>query len=127
MGKFIVRASIVIVAVYLIAAFLCAQLFGEDILYSFYCLPFELCVVVYAFSEGRYHCKYIKYTAVAILLADTLTHLDNVFDFLSIEAHNIIPIGIIVIGILIGIILAIKHYIRVIKLKRNLNGRDFEN
>jgi hypothetical protein len=80
--------------------------------------------VIYAFSEGKYHCKYIKYTALALLLSDTLTQLDNAFNFLTIEAHNLIPVTMIVIGISIGVFLAIKHYIQVIKLKKRLNERN---
>jgi hypothetical protein len=90
----------------------------------YYILLFELCVVVYAFSEGKYHCKYIKYTALALLLADTLTQLDNAFDFLTVEAHNLIPVIMIAMGIFIGVFLAIKHYIRVIKLKKSINERN---
>lgn len=124
MGKFIVRVSIILTAIYFVISSLFAQILCIDILMPYYILLFELCVVVYAFSEGKYHCKYIKYTALALLLADTLTQLDNAFDFLTIEAHNLIPVTMIVIGIFIGVFLAIKHYIRVIKLKKSINERN---
>lgn len=124
MGKFIVRVSIVLTAIYFVISSLFAQLLGVDILTPYYILLFELCVVIYAFSEGKYHCKYIKYTALSLLLADTLTQLDNTFDFLTIEAHNLIPVVVITIGIFMGVFLAIKHYIRVIKLKNSINERD---
>lgn len=124
MGKFIVRMSIVLTAIYFVVSSLFAQLLGVDILMPYYIPLFELCVVIYAFSEGKYHCKYIKYTALALLLSDTLTQLDNAFNFLTIEAHNLIPVTMIVIGISIGVFLAIKHYIQVIKLKKRLNERN---
>lgn len=124
MGKFIVRVSILLTAIYFVISSLFAQLLGVDILTPYYILLFELCVVIYAFSEGKYHCKYIKYTALSLLLADTLTQLDNTFDFLTIEAHNLIPVVVITIGIFMGVFLAIKHYIRVIKLKSSINGRN---
>lgn len=124
MGKFIVRMSIVLTAIYFVISSLFAQLLGVDILMPYYIPLFELCVVIYAFSEGKYHCKYIKYTALALLLSDTLTQLDNAFNFLTIEAHNLIPVTMIVIGISIGVSLAIKHYIQVIKLKKRLNERN---
>lgn len=123
MGKFIVRISIVLTAIYFIVSSLFAQFLCIDILRPYYIPLFELCVVMYTFSEGKYHCKYIRYTALSVFLADTLTQLDNAFDFLTIEAHNLIPVTMIVIGIFIGVFLAIKHYVRVIKLKKNLNGK----
>lgn len=124
MGKFIVRVSIILTAIYFVISSLFAQLLGVDILMPYYIPLFELCAVIYAFSEGKYHCKYIKYTALALLLSDTLTQIDNAFNFLTIEAHNLIPVAMIVIGISIGVFLAIKHYIQVIKLKKRLNERN---
>lgn len=118
MGKFLVRITIALVAIYFIIAFLVAQLLGIDIMYNTYILLFELCVVVYTFSEGKYHCKYMKYTALSILLADTLTRLDYIFDFMSVSAHNLIPIGILALGIGTSITKAIMHFVRVMKLKK---------
>lgn len=117
MGKFIVRMSIIMVAIYLILSCILAQFCGIDILTNAYTLLFELCVVVYTFSEGKYHCKYMKYTALSILLADTLTRLDYMFDFMSVTAHNLIPIAILAIGIGTSITKAFIHFYRVIKLK----------
>ena len=117
MGKFLVRMTISAVAIYQIIAYLIAQLFVIDIMYGNHILLFELCVVVYTFSEGKYHCKYMKYTALSILLADTLTRLDYMFDFMSVTAHNLIPIGILAIGIGTSITKAFIHFYRVLKLK----------
>lgn len=109
--------TIVTVTIYQIIAYLIAQLFRVNIMYGNHILLFELCVVVYTFSEGKYHCKYMKYTALSILLADTLTRLDYMFDFMSVTAHNLIPIGILAIGIGTSITKAFIHFYRVIKLK----------
>lgn len=117
MGKFVVRMTIVTVTIYQIVAYLIAELTGIDISSNLYTLLFELCVVVYTFSEGKYHCKYMKYTALSILLADTLTRLDYMFDFMSVTAHNLIPIGILAIGIGTSITKAFIHFYRVMKLK----------
>lgn len=118
MGRFLVRITIVLVALYLVLSYAIAQFIGVDILTPYYNVLFELCVVIYAFSEGKYHCKYIKYTALAILFADILTYADNYYDFLTVEAHNLIPVFIITSGILTGVTLAIKHYINVRKIKK---------
>lgn len=117
MGKFIVRMSIIMVAIYLILSCILAQFCGIDILTNVYTLLFELCVVVYTFSEGKYHCKYMKYTALSILLADTLTRLDYMFDFMSVTAHNLIPIAILAVGIGTSVTKAFIHFYRVLKLK----------
>lgn len=117
MGKFLVRMTIVTVTIYQIIAYLIAELTGVDILTGNHILLFELCVVVYTFSEGKYHCKYMKYTALSILLADTLTRLDYMFDFMSVTAHNLIPIAILAVGIGTSITKAFIHFYRVLKLK----------
>ena len=121
MAKFLVRITIAFVAIYFIVAFLVAQRFGIDIMRNTYILLFELCVVVYTFSEGKYHCKYMKYTALSILLADILTRFDYLFNFMSVTAHNLIPIGILAIGIGTSITKAIMHFVRVVKLKGKRN------
>lgn len=118
MGKFLVRITIVITAVYLIISYCLAQFVGIDILDDWYSVLFECITVVYCFSEGKYHCKYMKYTAISILFSDVLTRVDNEFDFLSVYAHNLIPIGILAIGITTSITLAFRHFYKVNKIKR---------
>ena len=117
MNKFLVRITITLVALYFVLMFLLAQFLSVNIATNIYVLLFELCVVVYTFSEGKYHCKYMKYTALSILLADTLTRLDYMFDFMSVTAHNLIPIAILAVGIGTSVTKAFIHFYRVIKLK----------
>lgn len=123
MGKFLVRITIVFVSLYFIVSNIVAQIFGIDILYHFYVLLFELCVVVYAYSEGKYHCKHIKHTALAILLSDTITRLDNTYNFLSVIEHNLIPIVLLVVGLTISITSAFRHFYRVKKLRKLINEK----
>lgn len=117
MGKFLVRFSVLLIAIYFIIAFIVAQTLAVNIFDDHYVVLLELITVVYTFSEGKYHCKYMKYTALSILLADTLTRLDYMFDFMSVTAHNLIPIAILAIGIGTSITKAFIHFYRVIKLK----------
>lgn len=121
MGKLFIRLTIVFVSIYFLFAFSISQFYGVDILTSTYTLLFEICVVIYCYSEGKYHCRYIKHTALAILLSDTLTRLDYLFNFLSVEAHNLIPIAILFIGISVSIFKAIRHFYQVTK-RRNKRG-----
>jgi hypothetical protein len=71
----------------------------------------------------------MKYTALSIFLADTLTRLDYIFDFMSVSAHNLIPIGILALGIGTSITKAIMHFVRVMKLKKKKNyvNKESEN
>ena len=121
MGKFLVRVVIIIVSVYFLIAYAIANLYGIDILTSTYVVLFELIVVVYAYSEGKYHCKYLKHTALGIFGSDTLTRMDYLFDFLSVEAHNLIPIAIISLGLLVSLVGALRHFYKVTKLKSKRN------
>lgn len=123
MGKIIVRLVVAVTSIYFLIAFSFAQLLGVDILNDYHSLAFELCVVVYCYSEGKYHCQYMKYTALAILFSDTLSRLDNSFNFLSVTAHNLIPIGILALGIGTSITLAIRHFYKVMKLQSKLKDR----
>lgn len=117
MGKFLVRFSVLLIAIYFIIAFIVAQTLAVNIFDDHYVLLLELITVVYTFSEGKYHCKYMKYTALSILLADTLTRLDYMFDFMSVTAHNLIPIAILAVGIGTSVTKAFIHFYRVLKLK----------
>lgn len=123
MGKVIVRLTVIFTALYLTLSYLFAQFLGVDILRPYYSLLFELCVVIYAFSEGKYHCEYMKYTALLIMIADALTLIDNAIDFMSVSAHNIIPIAVISGGVIISSTLAIMHFRKVRKLNKERHGQ----
>lgn len=122
MGKFLVRVTIIIVAIYMILGYVLAQWCGINIHSNWYISLFELIVVVYCYSEGKYHCKYIKWLSLSLFLSDTLTRLDYSLNFLSVDAANLLPIGIFAMGIFIIFCQAIHHFYCVMKIKR-LNGR----
>lgn len=118
MGRLLTRITIVLVAIYFIVAHIYTQFFGIDILNNSYTLLFELIVVVQTFSSGKYHCKYIKYVALAIFLCELISVLDYRFDFIGVNAYNAIPIAIIALSITYAIYKAIRHYVIVRKIKR---------
>lgn len=118
MDKFITRLTIVVVALYFISAFIMAELFAIDILRDSYILLFELCTVVYTFGSGKYHCKYIRWTALSILLCDTLAHADYYFDFIDVCYYNLLMLTILCSGVTISLYKSIKHFIRVIQWKQ---------
>ena len=108
-------------ALYLVLSFIIAQFFFIDILGNWYIVMFETCVVIYCFSEGKYHCEYLKFSALSLLVVDTLTRLDNTFNFLSVDAHNLIPIAILALGIGTSITLALRHFYKVNQLRNKRN------
>lgn len=126
MGKFLVRITIIFTALLFIIMFAFA-LAGYDISTTVYTIPFEGCVVVYCFSEGKYHCRFIKYTALSILVTDSLSRIDNLFNILPANLASLIPITIIAIGILVSVTKALIHFYRVKRIKRwkrqQLDGR----
>lgn len=126
MKRFLVRFTIVFTSLYFILSCGLAQIYGVDILRNWHCLLFELCVVLYTFSEGAFHCKYMRYTAISILICDLITQLDNAYDFLTVEAHNLIPIALLVLGISASCTLAIRHFYQVTKLKRKKKSYEYK-
>ena len=127
MGKVVVRLTVMFTALYLTLSYLIAQFLGVDILRPYYNLLFELCVVIYTFSEGKYHCKYMKYTALSIMVADVLTLIDNAIDFMSVNAHNIIPIAVISGGVITSSTLAMMHFYKVRKLNKERYEQHLQN
>lgn len=117
MSKLIIRITIVLTALYLIACYIFA-IFGFDIWCQWYYLLFELCVCMCISKQGVYHCRFIKWTAYAILLVETLAYLDVMFNYLSAVAFIVIQTSVLTAGIVTTTTLAILHYIKVRRLKK---------
>lgn len=117
-GKFLVRISVILIAMYFILANIIAQFFFIDVMDDSYILLFELIVVVYSFSEGRYHCAYLKFTMLGIFFSELITRLDNYFNFLSVSEHNAFGICFIAIGMGVSIFKALMHFYKVGKLRQ---------
>lgn len=117
MDRFITRLTIIIVTIYFIVSYIFAQ-YGIDILSSAYILLLELCVVSYTFCSGAFHCKYMRWTALSIFFADIISYTDYYFNYIPVSMYNIVPLLVIAIGILTSATLAIRHFIRVNKIKK---------
>lgn len=124
MGKFFVRITIIAVATYTLLGYLIAQIYGVNIHSDIYVSAFEFIAVIYCYSEGKYHCRYIKWLALALFLSDSISRIDYAFNFLSANAANLIPIGIFATSIFIMLYQAIRHFYQVSRLKRLKNGRE---
>lgn len=118
-AKFLVRFTILFVTLYFIITYVLAQFFGVSYFNDFYVVLLELCLCVFCTVQGNYHCKYMRYLAWGSFSSDTLTRADNSLDFLSVDAHNLIPLAIIVISVITTLILAVRHFIRTTKVKNN--------
>ena len=117
MGKFLVRLTIIVVSSYYLLSYIVAHFCGIDILDYSITICFELCVVVYSFSEGKYHCKYIKWTMLSVLMCDCICHLQYFINFLSVNEQNILLIVILSSGMGISLIKALNHFWKVSKWK----------
>jgi len=118
MSKLLIRLTVVGVALYLVICYIIDIIFGIEIWTQTYYLLFEYCVCLCISKQGVYHCKYIKYTAYGILLSDSIVCLDNATNIFPAPFMAFIPPIIISFGLLTTTTLALRHYHKVRKLKR---------
>ena len=118
MSKFIVRFTVITVAVYLILCYFSEVVFGVNIWNQSYYLLFEYCLCLCISKQGVYHCRFIKYTAYGILASDTIVCTDNIYDIFPVNFMVFVPAILISVGLLTTTTLAIRHFIRVQRLKK---------
>ena len=118
MDKLLVRLFVVFTALYLIHTYIMAW-FGVECFSDAYIVMAELAICVVMSSQGKYHCKYMKFTAYGLTASDCITRIDNAFDILGVEASIILPLSLVMCSISVSFVLALRHYYRVLKLKYN--------
>lgn len=118
MDKLVIRIAIILVAFYLIICYVVAILFPINLWRQDYYLLFELCVCLCISKQGVYHCKYLKYTAYAILISDSLVCLVNHTGFIDDYYISSSALLIMIIGLLITMTKAIRHYRKVLSIKK---------
>ena len=116
MDKLFVRLFVVFTALYLIHTYIMAW-FGVECFSDAYIVMAELAICVVMSSQGKYHCKYMKFTAYGLTASDCITRIDNAFDILGVEASIILPLSLVMCSVTISFVLALLHYYRVLKLK----------
>ena len=116
MDKLFVRLFVVSTALYLIYTYIMVW-FGVECFSDAYIVIAELAICVVMSSQGKYHCKYMKFTAYGLTASDSVTRIDNSFDILGVEASIILPLSLIMCSVTISFVLALRHYYRVLKLK----------
>ena len=116
MDKLFVRLFVVFTALYLIHTYIMAW-FGVECFSDAYIVMAELAICVVMSSHGKYHCKYMKFTAYGLTASDSVTRIDNAYDILGVEASIILPLSLVMCSVTISFVLALRHYYRVLKLK----------
>ena len=116
MDKLFVRLFVVFTALYLIHTYIMAW-FGVECFSDAYIVIAELAICVVMSSQGKYHCKYMKFTAYGLTASDSVTRIDNAFDILGVEASIILPLSLVMCSVTISFVLALRHYYRVLNIK----------
>lgn len=116
MDKLLVRLFVVFTTLYLLCTYIMAW-FGVECFSDAYIVMAELAICVVMSSHGKYHCKYMKFTAYGLTASDSVTRIDNAYDILGVEASIILPLSLVMCSVTISFVLALRHYYRVLKLK----------
>ena len=118
MSKFVVIITILVVALYTIVCHLFAVVWQTNLWSHSYTVLFEICVCIFISTEGKYFCKYMRWTAYAITFNDIIISLDEAFDFIPYHIAIVLPFVIIACGLFTTITLSLIHYAKVKRLKR---------
>lgn len=118
MDKFAVRLFVVFTALYFVNTYIMAW-FGIECFSDAYIVFAEVAICIVMSSQGKYHCKYMKFTAYGLTASDSVTRIDNAYDILSVDAAIVLPLSIVMCSVTISFVLALRHYYRVLKLKSN--------
>lgn len=116
MDKLLVRLFVVFTTLYFLCTYIMAW-YGVECFCDTYIVIAELVICVVMSSQGKYHCKYMKFTAYGLTASDGVTRIDNAYDILSIESAIVLPLSLVMFSVAISFILALRHYYMVLKLK----------
>ena len=120
MDKLLVRLFVVFTTLYFICTYTMAW-YRVECFSDAYIVMAELAICVVMSTQGKYHCKYMRFTAYGLTASDSVTRIDNAYDILSIDAAIVLPLSIIMCSVTISFVLALRHYYRVLKIKSNKN------
>ena len=116
MDKLVVRLFVVFTTLYFLCTYTMAW-YGVECFSDAYIVMAELAICVVMSSHGKYHCKYMRFTAYGVTASDSVTRIDNAFDILSVDAAIVLPLSIVMCSIFVSFVLALRHYYRVLKSK----------
>ena len=116
MDKLLVRLFVVFTALYFLCTYTMAW-YGVECFSDAYIVMAELAICVVMSTQGKYHCKYMKFTAYGLTASDSVTRIDNAYDILSVDAAIVLPFSLIMCSVTISFVLALRHYYMVLKIK----------
>ena len=116
MAKLAVRLFVVFATVCFVQTYIMAW-YGVECFSDAYIVMAELAICVVMSSQGKYHCKYMRFTAYGLTASDSVTRIDNAYDILSVDAAIALPLSLVMCSVTISFVLALRHYYRVLKLK----------
>ena len=116
MDKLLVRLFVVFTTFYFLCTYIMAW-YGVECFSDAYIVMAELAICVVMSSQGKYHCKYMRFTAYGLTASDSVTRIDNAYDILSVDAAIVLPLSIVMCSVTISFVLALRHYYMVLKIK----------
>ena len=116
MAKLTVRLFVVFTALYFVYTYIMAW-YGVECFSDAYIVMAELAICVVMSSQGKYHCKYMRFTAYGLTASDSVTRIDNAYDILSVDAAIVLSLSLVMCSVTISFVLALRHYYMVLKLK----------
>lgn len=118
MSKFALRVSVLAISIYMIACYIAALAFDVNIWSHTYTVLIELCLCICITAHGKYHCKYMRWTLYGTTAADALTSIDELFNIIPYNVIAFLPATLIAVGLLTTTTLAIRHFVKVQRLKK---------
>ena len=116
MDKLLVRLFVAFTTLYFLYTYIMAW-YGVECFSDAYIVMAELAICVVMSSQGKYHCKYMRFTAYGLTASDSVTRIDNAYDILSVDAAMVLPLSLVMCSVTISFVLALRHYYMVLKLK----------
>ena len=116
MDKLLVRLFVALTTLYFLCTYTMA-LYGVECFSDAYIVMAELAICVVMSSQGKYHCKYMRFTAYGLTASDSVTRIDNAYDILSVDAAILFPLSLIMCSVTISFVLALRHYYKVLNIK----------
>ena len=120
MDRLLVRLFVVFTTLYFLCTYIMAW-YGIECFSDAYIVMAEFAICAVMSSQGKYHCKYMRFTAYGLTASDSVTRIDNALDILSVDASIILPLSLVMSSVTISFVLALRHYYRVLKLKSKKN------
>ena len=107
MDKLLVRLFVVFTTLYFLCTYIMAW-YGVECFSDAYIVMAELAICVVMSSQGKYHCKYMRFTAYGLTASDSVTRIDNAYNILSVDAAIVLPLRLVMCYVTISFVLELR-------------------